>query len=465
MTQNHIAFFQSVVGSTYVLTSASDLESYGRDWTKVYKPDPMAIVLPASTDQVSKIARYCSENQLSLVPSGGRTGLAGGSVATNKEVVISLNRMSKIEKIDCIGMTVACEAGVTLQQLQEAAADNDVYFALDLAAKGSCHIGGNIATNAGGVKFVRYGGMRELVLGLEVVLPSGEVLNMNHSLRKNNTGYDLKHLFIGSEGTLGIITRATMKLNSKPGNLVVSLMATSFFAEVPKILERCNMMRAPITAFEFFTDIAHNVVLDNNPNLKTPFAEKHACYVLLEIDAGKGGDDVIEPILESLFNDGLINDAVVAGTAAQMTEFWSHRENISESIAAAGFAHKNDISIPIDQLGAFIAGLNALIAKEASDLICIVFGHIADGNLHLNYLAPKGTELSLFKDSVKVLEKKVFDLIKAHEGSISAEHGIGLLKKKDLPYSRTASEIEIMRGIKKIFDPQNIMNPGKIFDC
>ncbi len=336
----------------------------------------MVIVLPATTEQVSKIARYCSEHSLALVPSGGRTGLAGGAVAANKEVVISLNRMSKIEKIDCVGMTVSCEAGVTLQQLQEAAAENEVYFALDLAAKGSCQIGGNIATNAGGVKFVRYGGMRELVLGLEVVLSSGEVLNMNHSLRKNNTGYDLKHLFIGSEGTLGIITRATMKLNSKPGNLVVTLMATSSFGEVPKILERCNRLRAPTTAFEFFTDSAHKVVLDHNPNLKTPFAEKHACYVLLEVDGGKGGDDIIEPILESLFNDGLINDAVVAGTAAQKSEFWSHRENISESIAAAGFAHKNDISIPIDQLGAFIAGLNALIAKESSDMLCIVFGHI-----------------------------------------------------------------------------------------
>jgi len=462
VTQNHIAFFQSIVGSAYVLTNEADLESYGRDWTKIYSPDPLAIVLPATTQQVSQITRYCCDNSLSLVPSGGRTGLAGGSVAANKEVVISLNRMNKIEKIDRMGMTVECEAGVTLQQLQEAASDHEVYFALDLAAKGSCHIGGNIATNAGGVKFIRYGGMRELVLGLEVVLPSGEILDMNHSLRKNNTGYDLKHLFIGSEGTLGIITRATMKLNSKPGNLIVSIIATSSFSEVPKILERCNMMRAPITAFEFFTDIAHKIVLDHNSGLKTPFSEEHACYVLLEVE---GGDDILQPILESLFNDGLINDAVVANSAAQMNEFWSHRENISESIAAAGFAHKNDISIPIDQLGSFIAGLDALIAGETNNILCVVFGHIADGNLHLNYLAPKGADLSMFKASVQVLEKKIFSLIKKHEGSISAEHGIGLLKKKDLLFSRTAAEVDVMKQIKRIFDPQNIMNPGKIFDC
>lgn len=464
MTKAHIEFFRTVVGKNYVLTDAADLETYGKDWTKVFKPDPMVVVLPATTEQVSKIMTYCSCEGLAVVPSGGRTGLAGGSVASAKEVLLSLNRMNKIEKIDKTGMTVVCEAGVTLQQLQESAAEHGVYFALDLAAKGSCQIGGNIATNAGGVKFVRFGGMRELVLGLEVVLPDGEVLDMNHSLRKNNTGYDLKHLFIGSEGTLGIITRATLKLNATPGQLVVSLMAAPSFEEVPKILERCNALRAPITAFEFFSDIAHQVVLDHNPQLKTPFFERHPCYVLLEIEAGKAGQTAIEPVLESLFEEGLISDAVIATTATEFADFWSHRENISESIAMAGFAHKNDISIPIDRLSAFIAALNALILQEKTDFLCIIFGHIADGNLHLNYLAPKNSEIAGFRVTVKAFEKKVFDLVKSHAGSISAEHGIGLLKKEDLPFSRSASEISIMRKIKQILDPKQLMNPGKIFD-
>lgn len=464
MTKAHIEFFRTIVGENYVLTEVSDLETYGRDWTKVFKPDPMVVVLPATTEQVSKVLTYCSNNNLAVVPSGGRTGLAGGSVASAQEVLLSLNRMNRIEKIDKTGMTVVCEAGVTLQQLQEAAVDHGVYFALDLAARGSCQIGGNIATNAGGVKFVRFGGMRELVLGLEVVLASGEILNMNHALRKNNTGYDLKHLFIGSEGTLGIITRATLKLTAAPGQLVVSLLAAPSFAEVPKVLERCNKMRVAITAFEFFSDIAHQVVLDHNPQLKTPFAGRHPCYVLLEIEAGKAGQAAIEPVLESLFEDGLIADAVIATTAAEFADFWSHRENISESIAKAGFAHKNDISIPIDLLSSFIDALDTLIAREKSDFLCIVFGHIADGNLHLNYLASQNADLAKFRTNAKAFEKKVFDLVKRHSGSISAEHGIGLLKKNDLLFSRSASEISIMRGIKQVLDPKQLMNPGKIFD-
>lgn len=460
----HISFLKSVVGAGYVLTEPKDLETYGRDWTKVHTPDPLAVVLPANTEQVAAVVRYCRQHKIPVVPSGGRTGLAGGCVAANKELVLSLGRMNRIEKIDCVGMTAVVEAGVTLQQLQEAAADKGVYFALDLAAKGSCHIGGNIATNAGGVKFVRFGGMRELVLGLEVVLPDGEILDMNLPLRKNNTGYDLKQLFIGSEGTLGIITRATIKLSTAPGDLVVSLMAAASFADVPKILERCNMLKVPLTAFEFFGDVAHDIVLRHNPTLVTPFAERHPCYVLMEVEAGKQGQAAVEPVLEDLFENGLIADAVIAGNASQFADFWAHRENISESIANEGFAHKNDISVPIDTMTAFISELSALIDAERPDFKVVIFGHIADGNLHLNYVAPKGADVPAFRKAAKQLEQKVFALIRKFGGSISAEHGIGLLKKADLPFSRSSTELNFMRQIRRAFDPDGLMNPGKIFD-
>lgn len=464
VSDSHLSYFKSVVGESYVLTDPTDLDTYGRDWTKVHKPDPLAIVLPANTKQVSDVVRYCQKHKIPLVPSGGRTGLAGGCVAANKEVVLSLLRMNKIEKIDCIGMTAVVQAGVTLQQLQEAAAEQGVYFALDLAAKGSCHIGGNIATNAGGVKFVRFGGMRELVLGLEVVLANGEILDMNLPLRKNNTGYDLKQLFIGSEGTLGIITRATVKLSTAPGDLVVSLMAAASFGDVPKILERCNMMKVPVTAFEFFGDIAHDIVLRHNSSLVSPFSERHPCYVLLEVEAGKQGQSAVEPVLETLFESGLIADAVIAGNTAQFADFWAHRENISESIANEGFAHKNDISVPIDTMSDFISELSVLIDSEQPNFKVVTFGHIADGNLHLNYVAPKGADVPSFRADAKRLEQKVFQLIEKFGGSISAEHGIGLLKKDDLAFSRSSVEIDFMRQIRKIFDPDGLMNPGKIFE-
>jgi FAD/FMN-containing dehydrogenase len=460
----HISFLKSVVGASYVLTDPKDLETYGRDWTKVHTPDPLAVVMPANTEQVSAVVRYCRQNKIPVVPSGGRTGLAGGCVAAHKELVLSLGRMNRIEKIDCVGMTAVVEAGVTLQQLQEAAAEKGVYFALDLAAKGSCHIGGNIATNAGGVKFVRFGGMRDLVLGLEIVLPDGDILDMNLPLRKNNTGYDLKQLFIGSEGTLGIITRATVKLSTAPGDLVVSLMAASSFADVPKILERCNMLKVPLTAFEFFGDVAHDIVLRHNQSLVTPFAERHPCYVLMEVEAGKEGQAAVEPVLEDLFENGLIADAVIAGNAAQFSDFWAHRENISESIANEGFAHKNDISVPIDTMTAFISELTALIDVERPEFKVVIFGHIADGNLHLNYVAPKGADIPAFRKAAKQLEQKVFALIRKFGGSISAEHGIGLLKKADLSFSRSPAELNFMKQIRKVFDPDGLMNPGKIFE-
>ncbi len=464
MTDKAISYFRGLLGESYVLTSAADLEAYGRDWTRLNQPKPTAILLPGSTKDVSKILKYCSEERLAVVPSGGRTGLAGGAVATNGEYVVSLNRMNRLERVDPIGLTIRVEAGITTQQVQEAAREAGLFFPLDLAAKGSCQIGGNIATNAGGVKFIRFGGMREQVLGLEVVLPDGEVLDMNTSLRKNNTGYDLRQMFIGSEGTLGIITRATLRLTPPPRNVQVSVMAVDTFPDIPKILGVCNLAGVQISAFEFFTKEAHEIVLKNALGARTPFAQISPFYVLLEVEDGPTGGEIMQPLLEKIFEQGLITDAVVASSPAQFKELWGLRENITESIAKHGHARKNDISLAIDQLTDFIADLEKEVARAPKDMQLVLFGHIGDGNLHINYVGPKTEPFLEFQARAREVEKRIFDILGRYKGSISAEHGIGLLKKKDLHYSRTAEEVALMRKLKGVFDPHGIMNPGKIFD-
>jgi FAD/FMN-containing dehydrogenase len=454
-----------IVGDHYVKTEAGDLETYGRDWTRVHTPRPSAIVFPASTAEVSKVVRLCWEKGVPVVPSGGRTGLAGGAIAPQGELVVSLDRMNKIEKLDAVGLSAVVQAGVTTQALQEAAREIGLFFPLDLAAKGSCQIGGNIATNAGGVKFIRFGGMREQVLGLEVVLPDGQILDMNTALRKNNTGYDLKQLFISAEGTLGIVTRATVRLTPPPRNMQVAVMATPDFGSILKIAQACHMEGVQLTAFEFFTRLAHEIVLQHAVGAKTPFGEKSPFYVLLEVEEGPAGVSVMEPLLEKIFEKGLITDAVIAQSPAQFKELWGLRENITESIAAHGHARKNDISLAIDQLEPFIADLEReVLASAPADMKLVLFGHIGDGNLHINYVAPKAEPFAEFQARARVVEEKVFRLLARYKGSISAEHGIGLLKKKDLPFSRSEPEIELMKQLKRLIDPKNLMNPGKIFD-
>ena len=459
-----MAALQKIVGDRNVVTEPKELQVLGCDWTKIFTVDPLAAVFPGSTEEVSAVMKLCHENRVSVVPSGGRTGLAGGAVAGNKEVVISLKRMTKIEPVDRVGLTVQCEAGVTTQAVQEAASAAGLFFALDLAAKGSSHIGGNIATNAGGLKLIRYGGMREQVLGLEVVLPDGSILDMNSRLRKNNTGYDLKQLFIGCEGTLGIVTRATLRLMAKPRHVQLSCIAVRDFSDITKILTISNMLGATITAFEFFTDVAHGIVLQHAQGARTPFQQRAPFYVILEVEDAAGGASVMEPLLEKLYEEGVCLDAVIAQNSAQFKDLWSLRENITESLSAHGHVRKNDISLPIDMLDAFIRELVDEVAKAPKDIEVVLFGHIGDGNLHINYVGPRSGDKNKFQDAARKVEERIFALLPKYRGSVSAEHGIGLLKKKDLSLSRSEAEINLMRGIKNLLDPAGIMNPGKIFD-
>lgn len=464
MGSDAVAFFKKLLGETYVLTGEADLKAWGTDWTKVFEPKPLCVVLPSSTEDVSKILSYCNTNELAVTPSGGRTGLCAGAVASDGEIVVNLTRMSKIMAVDTTGLTLTAEAGVTTQALQDAAKENGLFFPLDLASKGTCQIGGNIATNAGGVKLIKYGGTREQVLGLEVVLASGEILDMNVALRKNNSGYDLKHLFIGSEGTLGIVTKAVLRLMPKPRNLQLAIMAVGDFISIPKILAVCSQKSASVTAFEFFTEVAHKIVLQRLPGARTPFKDISPFYVLLEIEQ-PGREPELEELLEALFEEGLITDAAIAANSTQFKEFWGLRENITESLAAHGQVRKNDISLAIDKLDGFVKALQVLLlSKRPKDMEIVFFGHIGDGNLHINYVSPKTRDSKDFHAEAREIEEGVFKLLASFKGSISAEHGIGLTKKKDLHFTRTDSEVSWMRMTKKMWDPKGILNPGKIFD-
>ena len=460
--QQHIKYFQGILANDAVKQDSQTLESYGRDWTKKYPPKASVVLFPKSTEQVAKILAYCTQEKLALVPSGGRTGLAGGAVAMAGEVVLSLDKMNKISKIDPINLTVKTEAGVTLQALQEAAKAKELFFPLDLAAKGSCHIGGNIATNAGGLKFIKFGGAREQVLGLKVVLADGQVLDLDCSVRKDNTGYDLKQWFIGSEGTLGIITEATLKLSPKPHSTQLCFLALNSCDDILAIVSACHMQQISITACEYFGTDAMNLVLGQFKQLQNPFEESYPFYLLLEVEGTS--ESMLESFLEPMFEKGHILDAVIPQSSAQENDLWAIRENIAEALFASGPLRKNDISIPISDLPKFELALQDCFKKADLPMRMINFGHVGDGNLHINYLGTHKTSQEEFYQLTDQLEKEVYQLVKSFGGSISAEHGIGILKKEDLPYRRSALELDLMRKIKSIFDPAGILNPGKVFD-
>ena len=463
MNRVHLDSFRSIVGETRLTTKTEDLAVYGKDWTKA-TPQPSVILFPKSTEEVSKILRYCHENRIKVVPSGGRTGLAGAANALHQEVVISLEKMNRILKIDPINLSITAEAGAIIETLQKAAREAGLFYPVDLAAKGSCQLGGNIATNAGGLKLIRYGGTREQVLGLEIVLPDGTVLDLNYDLRKNNIGYDLKHLFVGSEGTLGIVTKATMKLVPLPKELRLTCMATPTFENITKLLGLVHLRGIYPTAIEFFTKACFELVLRHSKQSRNPFQDRSEFYVLLEFEKqAEGAADPMEPFLEEAFEKGLISDAVIASSSAEFQNLWSLRENISESVAVEGHVRKNDISLPISSLPPFIQEMQSALST-IKGVQMFLFGHIGDGNLHLNYVGNPQQPYDEFRTITRETEKEVFRLVQKYKGSISAEHGIGLLKKADLHYCCPPEAVDIMRKIKAAIDPHGIMNPGKIFD-
>jgi FAD/FMN-containing dehydrogenase len=442
----------------FASSDPSDLETYGRDWTRVFAPRAGLLCRPRTTDEVSRLLRHCSAHRIPVVPSGGRTGLAGGAMATNGEWVLSLERMRTLAPIDSLGLTVRVQAGAITETVHQHCAAQGLTWPVDFASKGSSQVGGNIATNAGGVRVIRYGLTRQWVLGLQVVLANGDVLELNGALEKNNTGIDLRQLFIGSEGILGVVTEATLKLTRLPTKVEVLLLALPSLEAVLTLFERARTGPFTVMAYEFFTDKCLARVTKHR-KVKAPFDAPSSHYVLLEVEQVDGA---LDGWLQSLFDGGLVTDGTLAQNAEQQKELWTYREAISESLSATGLPHKNDIALPIGRLHPFCAELQTLLATRYADWELCLFGHIGDGNLHVNILKPDAMDKAAFLAKTHEVDAAMFDLVRAHNGSISAEHGIGLLKKDWLGHSRSPVEIELMRSLKRALDPLGILNPGKV---
>jgi glycolate oxidase subunit GlcD len=443
-----------------VLDDSQTKQLYGRDWTKFYTVDPTAIVFAESTEDVQKIVQWARQTGTALVPSGGRTGLSGAAVASHREVVVSFERMNRILDFNPIDQTVTVQAGVVTEALQNYVREQGYFYPVDFAAKGSSQIGGNIATNAGGVKVVRYGSTREWVAGLKVVTGHGEILDLNRGLIKNATGYDFRHLFIGSEGTLGFITEATLKVTRPPQEQVVMILGVASLQDVMKIFR--EFRKLDLTAFEMFSHAALMKVREH-AQLGAPLQAEAPFYVLIEFELTQA--DTIERALEIFENSvaqGSAIDGVISQNEIQARSFWRYREDISESLAPYT-PYKNDISVTISQVPAFLEASDALLKKEYPHFEVIWFGHIGDGNLHINILKPSAMSTADFVKTCQQVDSHLFSTIQRFGGSISAEHGVGLTKKPFLHYARSAAEIELMKGIKACFDPDGILNPGKIF--
>lgn len=456
-----LAELRSALSPDGISTQAGDLAEYGRDWTRVYEPAPSAVAFPRSTAQVAALLAICDRRRIPVVPSGGRTGLAGGAVAANGELVLSLARMSRIGPIDPLAMTVRVEAGAVTEAVHEAAAEHDLTWPVDFASKGSSQVGGNIATNAGGVKVIRYGLTRQWVLGLTVVTARGEILELNGALEKNNTGVDLRQLFIGSEGTLGVITEATLKLVRLPGHLDVFLFAVPDLAGVLRVFEAARRGPFTVMAFEMFTDrcLAR---LKRHRGITSPLDEDAPYYVLLEVEAHER--EALDGWLAELIEEELVTDGTLAANREQAAHLWTLREGISESLSATGLPHKNDVALPIAALSPFCADLERVFEERYPDWEICLFGHIGDGNLHVNVMKPDSMSKSDFLAHVHEADRALFEIVRAYAGSVSAEHGIGLLKKEWLGYTRSPAELAIFRALKQTLDPNGILNPGKVFD-
>ncbi len=444
-----------------VTREPAELVEYGRDWSRVVEPAPCAVAFPRSTDEVARVVRVCAAHGVAVVPSGGRTGLAGGAVAGDGELVLSLAKMRAMHAVDALGGTVRVQAGAVTQAVHEHCAPLGLTWPVDFASKGSSTVGGNIATNAGGVKVIRWGLTRQWVLGLQVVLASGEVLDGASALEKNNTGLDLRQLFIGTEGTLGIVTEATLKLARLPRRLDVLLFAVDDLPGVVRLFRETRAAPFALSAYEMFTAACLSRVLAHR-KLRDPLDEPASHYVLVELE--DAGEHELEAWVQTLFERSLVKDGTLAQSSTEARALWALRESISESLSATGFPHKNDIALPIAALEAFCAELDDVFARRYPGWEVCLFGHIGDGNLHVNVMKPEGEEKPAFLARVKDADRDMFDLVKMHAGSVSAEHGVGLLKKPWLGWSRSDAEIAVMRAVKKALDPRGVLNPGKIFD-
>jgi D-lactate dehydrogenase (cytochrome) len=457
-----------IVGDEHVFVDEADTASYATDWRKRYFGRARAVVKPGSTAEVAAVVALCAETRTPIVPQGGNTSLCGAATpdASGTQLIVNLSRMNRIRAVDTVNNTVTVEAGCVLANLQEAADGAGRLFPLSLAAEGSCEIGGNLSTNAGGVQVLRYGNARDLVLGLEVVLPSGEIWDGLRGLRKDNTGYDLKHLFIGAEGTLGIITGAVLKLFPKPRAHATAVAALESVPAALRLLthvqERCGDR---LTAFELMSRICIDLVTRHIPGVQPPFDKDYPEHVLLELSdthATANVREMLEAALEEALEQGIIVNAVVAASDAQARKLWALRENLTEAQALDGKQVKHDVSVPISHIAEFIVAAQDALAGAFPGVRVVNFGHVGDGNLHFNVAPPPGTEDEAFMRDMRTVNRIVHDTVMRFQGSISAEHGLGVYKRDEILRYKAPLEMEMMRSIKRAIDPLGIMNPGKV---
>ncbi len=448
------------LGRDGVLETPEDMAPYLREWRDRYQGRTPLVLRPRTTEEVADAMTLCARYKVPVTPQGGNTGLVGAQIPFGDTVLISLSRMDRIRDLDRLNHTMTVEAGCVLARIQQAALEADLYFPLSLAAEGSCQIGGNLSSNAGGVNVLHYGNARDQVLGLEVVLADGQVWNSLKGLRKDNTGYDLKHLFIGGEGTLGIITAATLKLRARPRAQATALAGVDGPEAAVRLLSLARQVSGDrVTSFELMARICLDFVLRNGPDTADPLATAHPWYVLLELSSDK---PVMETLLEEAFEAGLVKDAVIAESLTQAASLWRLRELISEAQKPEGGSIKHDVSVPVSKVPAFIAEADEAVAAACPGIRPVPFGHVGDGNIHYNLTQPPGADKAAFLDRWEEISGIVHGIATAHGGSISAEHGIGVMKRDALRGVKSPVELDMMRKIKAALDPDGLMNPGKL---
>jgi FAD/FMN-containing dehydrogenase len=462
-----IAGLTAIVGDKYVLHHADDKAPFEAEWRGLYKGTALLVVKPGSVQEVADVLKFAQEHRLKIIPQGGNTGLVGGNTPdeTGTEIVLSLARLNRIREVDALSDTMTVEAGVTLLRAQEAATEADRLFPLSLASEGTCTIGGNLGTNAGGTAVLAYGNARDLVLGLEVVLADGRILNGLGKLRKDNTGYDLKHLFIGSEGTLGIITTAVLKLFPKPNSLVTVFCGLVSPKHALDLLELAKRSAGQaVTTFELLPRLAIDMVVDHMAGCRDPLATRFDWYVLMELSSASDPylEDRAQSLLEEALDKQIILDAAMANSLDQRNDFWRLRETLPEAQAFKGGSIKHDVSVPVSCVPELIALVDAEVIAAMPGIRPMPFGHLGDGNLHYNLTQPVGMDKQAYMDQREVMHAIVYKHVLAMGGSVSAEHGIGRLKKHLLQQVKDPVALELMHGLKQMLDPHNILNPGRV---
>lgn len=470
LSPEDMKFFRSVLSEQEILSSTNeeDLAFFNEDWMRKYRGQSKLVLRPKTVEQISKILKYCNENKLAVVPQGGNTGLVGGSIPVFDEIVLSLTQLNKIRDFDPVSGILKCDAGVILENADAFLAEHGYIFPLDLGAKGSCHVGGVVATNAGGLRLLRYGSLHGTVLGLEVVLPNGEIMDSMHSLRKDNTGYDLKQLFIGSEGTIGVVTGVSILTPPRPKAFNVSFLGVESFDAVQKVFVRAKQELSEIlSAFEFMDLNSQKLTKLHLKEAIHPLEEEYPFYILIETSgSNKEHDDAkLEAFLEKTMEEGLVLDGVVAQDETELRNLWQWREMVPESSQAGGGVYKYDVSLPLKDLYSLVEAANQRLEEkgllspdDASKPVisAVGYGHVGDGNLHLNVAVREYT-----KDVEKALEPFVYEFVSSKSGSISAEHGLGFQKKNYIGYSKSEQEIKMIKDLKSHYDPNSILNPYK----